>query len=97
MPNGSPSRASTSFSKESWSRTWWSFTKSTAFRRYSSVGRKRTRETETIAESDEPKYLEDLARLAQALEEAHTRSVLPEEPPNRDELEELVIELRTLL
>jgi predicted nucleotidyltransferase len=61
------------------------------------VGVKRTRETETIAELDEPKYLEDLARLARAMEEARAGSVLPEEPPNRDELEELAIELRSLL
>jgi predicted nucleotidyltransferase len=58
---------------------------------------KRSRETETIAESDEPRYLEDLTRLERALEEARAASVLPEEPPHRGEIEELVIELRTLL
>jgi hypothetical protein len=58
---------------------------------------KRSRETGTIAEADEPRVLEDLLRLERDLEEAHTSSVLPEEPRNREELETLVIGLRLLL
>lgn len=58
---------------------------------------KRSRETETIEEAAEPRYLEDLARLERVLEEARASSVLPEEPPNRDEIEKLVIGLRLLL
>lgn len=61
------------------------------------VNLKRSRERETISEADEPRYLEDLARLEQVLEEAITRSVLPEEPPNRGELEEFIVATRLLL
>jgi predicted nucleotidyltransferase len=61
------------------------------------VAVKRARETETILEADEPKYLGDLARLERLLEDARSSSVLPEEPPNRSELEELVVKLRLVL
>jgi hypothetical protein len=58
---------------------------------------KRSRETGTIAEADEPRYLEDLLRLERVLEEARITSVLPEEPRNGEEIESLVIGLRLLL
>jgi hypothetical protein len=61
------------------------------------VNLKRSRERGTISEADEPRYLEDLAPLEQVLEEAITRSVLPEEPPNRGELEEFIVATRLLL
>jgi hypothetical protein len=55
---------------------------------------KRERESGTIFETDEPRYLEDIARLARDLEVARSRSPLPEEAPNRRALEEFVIEER---
>ena len=55
---------------------------------------KHARETGTIAESDEPRYLEDLERLEATLQDAAMDTVLPEEPRNRDELERYVIEER---
>ena len=58
---------------------------------------KRSREKGTLLPADEPRYLSDLARLEQVLEEAVSRSVLPEEPTNRRELEELTVETRLLL
>ncbi len=57
---------------------------------------KRSREKGTILEADEPRYLLDLARLEQLLEGAVSRSVLPEEPVNREELEELIVATRLL-
>jgi predicted nucleotidyltransferase len=61
------------------------------------VGRKRSREKGTIPETDEARYLEDLSRLGRVLEEAASRSVLPEEPANREELEKLIVAARLLL
>ena len=58
---------------------------------------KRSREKGTISEADEPRYLADLARLEQVLEETLTRSVLPEEPTNREEIEEFTVEARLLI
>lgn len=58
---------------------------------------KHARETATIDEADEPRYLEDLERLEAVLHNAATVSVLPEEPPNRDNLESYVIEERLRL
>jgi hypothetical protein len=61
------------------------------------VHRKRSREKGTILETDEPRYLADLTRLEQVLEEAVSRSVLPEDPANRRELEEFIVATRLLL
>ena len=58
------------------------------------VERKREHEGGTILETDEPRYLADLRRLAEALEKASAHSVLPSEPPNREELEIFLIEER---
>ena len=58
---------------------------------------KRSREKGTVLEADEPRYLADLARLEQVLEGAVSRSVLPEEPPNRAEIEEFIVASRLLL
>ncbi len=56
------------------------------------VERKHEREAGIISEKDEPRYLADLGRLAEALESFH--SVLPPEASNRDVLESFVIEER---
>lgn len=61
------------------------------------VQRKRSREKGTILEGDEPRYLADLARLERVLEGAASRSVLPEAPVNRCELEDLIVATRLLL
>ena len=61
-------------------------------RRCEAVARERD-----LSEADEPRYLADLARLEQVLEETLTRSVLPEEPTNREEIEEFTVEARLLI
>ena len=61
------------------------------------VHRKRSRENGEILDTDEPRYLADLARLEQVLEEAVARSVLPDEPANRGELEDFIVGTRLLL
>jgi hypothetical protein len=58
------------------------------------VERKHEREAGIISEKDELRYLADLGRLAEALEESSFHSVLPPEAPNRDTLESFVIEER---
>ena len=52
---------------------------------------KHARETDTIDAKVEPRYLEVLEHLEATLQDAATDSVLPEEPPNQDELERYVI------
>ena len=55
---------------------------------------KHARETATIDEDDEPRYLEDLKRCEASLQNAATDTVLPKEPPNQEELALFVIEER---
>ncbi len=61
------------------------------------VDRKRSREKGMIPEEDEPRYLVELARLEQVLEGAALRSVLPDAPMNRGELEDAIVATRLLL
>ena len=48
----------------------------------------------TIGEADAAEYLADIDRLGKALDEARERSALPEEPPNRAEIERMVLDQR---
>ncbi len=54
---------------------------------------KRERESALLLAEDEPRFLEDLSRLERKLADAESRSMLPEEAPNR-EVERFVVEER---